>query len=34
MKYDLAIIGFGVIVESLHKITEKINKSKNLTLHN
>lgn len=29
MKYDLAIIGFGVIgVESLHAITEKINKRK------
>ena len=29
MKYDLAIIGFGVIgVESLYAITEKINKNK------
>ena len=33
MKYDLAIIGFGVIgVESLHKITEKINKSKQFNI--
>ena len=33
MKYDLAIIGFGVIgVESLHKITEKINKSKKFNI--
>ena len=29
MKYDLAIIGFGVIgVESLYSIAEKINKNK------
>lgn len=33
MKYDLAIIGFGVIgVESLHTITEKINKNKQFNI--
>ena len=33
MKYNLAIVGFGVIgVETLHKITEKINKSKKFNI--
>ena len=33
MKFNLAIVGFGVIgVETLHKITEKINKSKKFNI--
>ena len=33
MKYDLAIIGFGVIgVESLHAIADKINKNKKINI--
>ena len=33
MKYDLAIIGFGVIgVESLHTIADKIDKNKKINI--